>query len=79
MTSGRIELAAYQIEDPSYHSDRFPYWEVYDNSIDPPDILTEDEFGEWINDPYTRHNYDVHVFTLQSYYEGLFEESKHVD
>ena len=70
-----IVLNAYEIDD---HYD--PYWEVYDvNSTLPPDILTEDEFGEWINSDYCRQNYDVHVFTLQSYYEGLFEESKHVD
>lgn len=70
-----IVLNAYEIDNAFG-----PYWEVYDNDLStPPDVLTEEEFGEWVNDPYTRHNYDVRVFTLQSYYEGLFEEYQNVD
>lgn len=65
-----IVLNAYEIDDAVA-----PYWEVYDGEqTTPPDILTEDEFGEWINDPYTRQNYDVRVFTIQSYYEALAGE-----
>ena len=57
-------LYAYECED----GDNAPYWEVYDNLITaPPDIFTEDEFGDWLNG-YGRR-FDVRIFTLASYYE----------
>lgn len=71
-----IVLHAYEIDDGGYD----PYWEVYDYDLSgPPDTLTEDEFGDWINSDYCRANYDVRVNTIQSYYEGLYEEYQNVD
>jgi hypothetical protein len=70
MTGNKIVLNAYEIES---HDDSC--WEVYeDTNIVGPDVYTNDEFGEWLNDPYTRENYDVRVFTLDAYYEALAGE-----
>lgn len=73
-----IVLNAYEIDDDRYG---LPTWEITDpmDHYNPPDILDEDEFGDWINDPEVRRIFDIRIFTLAAYYTALAREYANVD